>query len=141
MIAGVAKALAASANTMIAPESMPGIACGSTTRRSTVQCEAPSDIAAFSICGSSRCSAAHTDSTMKGTSTCASAITTPVSVNMNGIGEWMSPSLRRAWLMTPVSPPKSSAHPSVRATTEMSSGPRITSRKKPRQRGAMRLRI
>jgi hypothetical protein len=36
MIAGVANALAASANTMIAPDSMPGRICGSTMRRRMV---------------------------------------------------------------------------------------------------------
>ena len=64
MMAGVAKALAASAKTMMAPDRMPGMTCGSTMRRSTVKGPAPSATAAFSICGSSRCSAAHTASTM-----------------------------------------------------------------------------
>ena len=92
---------------------------------------APSEAAAFSICGSSRCSDAHTDSTMNGISTCASATTTPVSVNMNGIGAAITPSFISAWLTTPLLPPNSSAQPSVRATTEISSGPRITSRNSP----------
>jgi hypothetical protein len=37
MMAGVAKALAASANTIRPPDSTPGITCGSTMRASTVQ--------------------------------------------------------------------------------------------------------
>ena len=45
-----------------------------------------------------------------------------------------APSAISALLTTPVSPPNSSAQPSVRATTEISSGPRMTSRKMPRQR-------
>src|SRR2546421_6985344 len=65
MIAGVANALAASANTTMAPDRMPGITCGRTMRRSTVRPEAPSDTAAFSTCGSSRCSEAQTEITTK----------------------------------------------------------------------------
>ena len=43
-------------------------------------------------------------------------------------------------LISPVEP-SSSAHPSVRATTEISSGPRTITRKMPRHGGAMRLRM
>ena len=110
-------------------------------RRSTVKGPAPSDTAAFSICGSSRCSDAHTDSTMNGISTWASAITTPVSVNMNGSGAEIRPEHISALLTSPELPPNSSAQPSVRATTEISSGPRITSRKRPRHGLRMRLRM
>ena len=60
----MAKALAASAKTITAPERMPGMTCGSTMRRSTVKGPAPSATAAFSTCGSSRCSDAQTASTM-----------------------------------------------------------------------------
>ena len=60
----------------------------------------------------------------------------PVSVNMKGSGEPISPSDIRALLTRPLLPPNRSAQPSVRATTEISSGPRITSRKKPFQRRA-----
>ena len=49
---------------LMIPHVVLGIACGSTIRRSTVNGPAPSATAAFSICGSSRCSAAHTASTM-----------------------------------------------------------------------------
>ena len=45
-----------------------------------------------------------------------------------------------ALLMRPVEP-KSSAQPSVRATTEISSGPRMTSRKMPRHGVFMRFRM
>ena len=64
MIAGVAKALAARAKTMMAPDRMPGMTCGSTMRRRTVKGPAPSATAAFSIWGSRRCRAAHTAITM-----------------------------------------------------------------------------
>ena len=64
---------------------------------------APSEIAAFSICGSSRCSAAHTDSTMKGISTCASATTMPVSREHEGHRrEIRSPSDMSALFKIPV---------------------------------------
>src|SRR3569832_2825874 len=85
MMAGVANALAESENTMIAPDSTPGMICGMMMRRIVVIGPAPSDIAAFSICGSSRCSAAHTDSTMNGIMTCASVFFLPVSVYIKGI--------------------------------------------------------
>ena len=65
----------------------------------------------------------------------------PVSVNMNGIGAEIRPSDISALLTRPELPPNSSAQPSVRATTEISSGPRITSRKMPRHGLFMRLRI
>ena len=54
MIAGVAKALAASANTITEPDRMPGMICGSTTLRMTLNCEAPSENAACSTLLSSR---------------------------------------------------------------------------------------
>ena len=92
MIAGVAKALAASANTMTAPDRIPGTTWGRTTRRRTTNGDAPSEVAAFSICGSRRWSEAQTERIIKGTSTWVSAITTPVSLNMNSIGAFMSPS-------------------------------------------------
>ena len=88
-----------------------------------------------------RCRAAHTDSTMNGSSTWVSATTTPVSVNMNGIGAEISPRFISALLTTPLLPPNSSAQPSVRATTEINSGPRITSRNIPRQGARMRFRM
>lgn len=50
---------------------------GMTTRRITVNCVAPKDSAAASVDGLIRCSEAHTDITMKGTSTCVSAMATP----------------------------------------------------------------
>ena len=78
---------------------------------------------------------------MKGISTWVSATTTPVSVNMKGSGAEISPKLISALLTTPLEPPNSRAQPSVRATTEISSGPRITSRKMPRQGARMRFRM
>src|SRR5215510_5627442 len=141
MIAGVANALAANENTMMAPDSTPGRTCGSTMRRRIVAWPAPSEAAAFSTWGSSRCNAAHTARTMNGINTCVSATTTPVSVNMKGKGVEMMPRLMRALLMTPLKPPNSKAQPNVRATTEIKSGPSTTSRKMPRQGGRMRLRM
>jgi hypothetical protein len=134
MIAGVAKALAARANTITAPERMPGITCGSTTRCSTANGVAPSEIAAFSTCGSRRWSDAQTERIMKGTRTCVSAMMTPVSLNMNSTGVFRSPSETSPWFKIPVEP-SSSAQPNVRATTEMSSGPMTMRRKMPRQGG------
>src|SRR3546814_7010621 len=78
MMAGVAKALAAMANTMIEPDRMPGMICGTITRRSTVNWLAPNDSAAASVEGLIRCSDAHTEITMNGTSTWVSAMITPV---------------------------------------------------------------
>ena len=141
MMAGVAKALADSEKTMIAPDNTPGMICGRMMRRMIVNEPAPSDKAAFSICGSRRCSAVQTDSTMKGIITCASAMNMPVSVNMKGSGEPIKPSDIRSLLTRPLLPPNRSAQPSVRATTEISNGPRITSRKKLFQRPLMRLRM
>ena len=140
MIAGVAKALAASAKTMMEPDRMPGTICGSTTRRITVSGPAPSDSAAFSTCGSSRWSEAQTDSTMKGTSTWVSAMMTPVSVYMNSIGVEISPTAIRPWLTRPVET-NSSAQPSVRDTTEISSGPSTISRQSPRHGDFIRRRM
>ena len=60
-MAGVAKALAVSANTMIDPDRMPGIACGRVIRRSTVSFDAPSVQAASSDCGSIFCIEAQTE--------------------------------------------------------------------------------
>ena len=77
---GIAKALAERPNTIRLPDSMPGITCGSTTRRSVVKRDAPSDQAAASTHGSSFCSEVHTGITMKGSITCTSAMTMAVSV-------------------------------------------------------------
>ncbi len=65
----------------------------------------------------------------------------PVSVNMKGNGAEISPIETSALLTRPELPPNSSAQPSVRATTEISSGPRITSRKSPRHGLCMRFRM
>ncbi|MNW09395.1 hypothetical protein D3C71_2063790 [compost metagenome] len=77
---------------------------------------------------------------MKGTSTWVSAMMTPVSVYMNSIGVAISPTAISAVLMMPVEP-NSSAQPSVRDTTEISSGPRTISRHRPRQGDRMRRRM
>ena len=66
---------------------------------------------------------------------------TPVSVNMKGSGAEIRPSEVSALLTRPELPPNSSAQPKVRATTEISNGPRITSRKMPRHGLLIRLRI
>ena len=68
-------------------------------------------------------------------------MTMPASVNMKGSGEPINPSDIRSLLTRPLLPPNRSAQPSVRATTEISNGPRITSRKKLFQRPLMRLRM
>ena len=60
---------------------------------------------------------------------------------MKGSGAEISPRFISALLTTPLLPPNSSAQPSVRATTEISSGPRIASRNSPRQGARMRLRM
>ena len=133
MMAGVAKALAASANTINPPESTPGITCGKTMRRNTVGSPAPSDCAACSVAGSSFCSEVHTASTMKGTSTCTMAMTTPVKVNMILTGSLTRPVASSRLLMTPSLPSKM-AQPSVRITTEMSSGPSTITTDTARQR-------
>ncbi len=65
----------------------------------------------------------------------------PVSVNMKGNGVEMSPKDISALFTNPEWPPNSSAHPKVRATTEISRGPRITSRKRPRQGLFIRFRM
>src|ERR1700712_3871231 len=51
MIAGVAKALAAKVNTMMAPDKTPGSICGRFTRRNAASRDAPREVAAFSTCG------------------------------------------------------------------------------------------
>ena len=138
MMAGVAKALAASANTIKPPDSTPGITCGKTMRRNTVGKPAPSDCAACSVAGSSFCREVQTASTMKGTSTCTMAITTPVKVNIILTGSLTSPLASSRLLMTP-SFPSSMAQPRVRITTEMSSGPSTMTTDTARQRSDRRV--
>ncbi|WP_445262052.1 hypothetical protein [Pseudomonas sp. EL_65y_Pfl1_R83] len=58
-----------------------------------------------------------------------------------GIGALIAPSDISSLLTRPLLPPNRSAQPSVRATTEIRSGPRITSRKTLFQRPLMRLRM
>ena len=65
----------------------------------------------------------------------------PVSVNMKGSGAEMRPIDTSALFTSPELPPNSSAQPRVRATTEISSGPRMTSRKMPRHGLFMRFRM
>ncbi|MCY1522861.1 hypothetical protein D9M68_577370 [compost metagenome] len=137
MMAGVANELAAIANTMIAPDRMPGMTCGMTTRRITVNCVAPSDRAAASVDGLIRCSEAHTEMTMNGTRTCVSAMATPRLLYIRSTGVEISPMPISALLISPVEP-NSSAQPSVRTTTEISSGPSTTIRNSPFHGFAMR---
>src|SRR5450830_1771947 len=122
MMAGVAKALEASEKTINPPDKTPGITCGKTIRRNTVNSPAPSDSAACSVEASSFCNEAHTANTISGTSTCTKAITTPVKVNIILIGSLISPTASNSLLTTP-SLPSSTAHPSVLTTTETNSGP------------------
>lgn len=137
MMAGVAKELAAIANTMIEPDRMPGMTCGTITRRITVNWLAPSDSAAASVDGLIRCNDAHTAITMNGTSTCVSAMPTPRLLYIRSIGVDTRPMPISALLMRPVDP-NSSAQPSVRTTTEISSGPSTTIRNRPFHGLAMR---
>ena len=136
MIAGVANALAARANTITLPERMPGIASGTMTRRRTAARPAPSDTAARSTAGSMRCNEAQTEITTNGTSTCVSATMTPMLAYMNCTGSTM-PSSASPLLTRPVEP-NSSAQPSVRTTTDISSGPSTIIRNRPFQGFAMR---
>jgi len=112
---------------MIEPDSTPGMICGSTTRRNTRSGEPPSDSPAHSTCGSSFCSVAHTDITMNGTSTCVSAMIMPVIVKTRRIGSDVMCKACKALLSTPLLPSRI-CQPSVRTTTEISSGPSTISR-------------
>src|SRR5690606_29744815 len=132
MMAGVAKALADMANTMIEPDKIPGMTCGTMTRRMTVNWLAPSDRAAASVDGLMRCSDAQTAITMNGTITWVSAMMTPVLVYMRLAGPSARPTACRLWLIRPVEP-NSKAQPRVRTTTETSNGPRTTIRNMPFQ--------
>ena len=103
-------------------------------RRITVGRPAPSDSAACSVATSSFCSDAQTASTMNGTSTWTSATTTPVKVNIILTGSSIRPPPSSVLLSTP-SLPSSTAHPSVRTTTDISSGPSTMTIDTARQRG------
>ena len=122
------------------PERMPGSSCGSITRQNTLSGEAPSERPAFSTCGSSFCRLAQTEITMKGISTWVSAMATPVMLKSRRTGSLVMPRAISVLLISP-SLPKRMAQPSVRTTTEISSGPRMTIRKSARQGLLMRARI
>ncbi len=122
MSAGVANADADSAKTMIEPDSTPGMICGNTTRRNTLSGDPPSERPAHSTCGSSFCMLAQTDITMNGTSTCVSAMIMPVIVKTRRMGSLVTCSACSTLLSTPLLPSRI-CQPSVRTTTEMSSGP------------------
>lgn len=77
---------------------------------------------------------------MNGISTCVSAMTTPVIVNSSRTGSSVRPSACRPALMSPLLPMRM-AQPSVRTTTDTSSGPRMTTRKMPRHGAFMRDRM
>ncbi|MCY1225657.1 hypothetical protein D9M72_378600 [compost metagenome] len=139
-MAGVAKADADSAKTMMLPDRMPGRICGRITRRNTVNGAAPNAWPACSTCGSSFCSDAHTEITMNGIITCVSATMTPVCVKTSFSGASARPSHCSASLIRPLLPIRM-AQPSVRTTTEISSGPRMTIRNKPRHGLRMRARM
>ncbi len=116
---------------------MPGIIRGSTMRRMTVAWLAPREKAARSISGLPRCSAAQTATTMKGSKTCTSATVTPVRVYISENGSAAGATSSQIFASTPCGP-NTKAQPSVRITTAISIGARITSKKTPRQRGAIR---
>ncbi|MNY41960.1 hypothetical protein D3C86_1768110 [compost metagenome] len=122
---------------MIEPERMPGMICGRMIRRNTVRRDAPRDNPAHSTCRSRRCRVAHTAITMNGTSTWVRAMITPTWVNSIFTGCSVIPNACKASLIRPLLPSRI-AQPSVRTTTEISSGPSTTSRNIERQRGAMR---
>ncbi|KAG0922092.1 hypothetical protein G6F31_020050 [Rhizopus arrhizus] len=116
---------------------MPGMTCGTMTRRITVNWVAPKDNAAASVAGLIRCSDAHTEITMNGTSTCVSAMATPRLLYIRSTGVEISPMPIKALLISPVEP-NSSAQPRVRTTTEIKSGPSTTIRNSPFHGLAMR---
>ena len=70
---------------------------------------------------------AQTDITMKGTNTCVSAMIMPVIVKTRRMGSSMMCSDCSTLLSTPLLPSRI-CQPSVRTTTEISSGPSTTSR-------------
>ena len=116
---------------------MPGMTCGTTTRQTTVKGLAPSDTAAASVCGLTRCREAQTEITMNGTMTCVSAMPTPRLVYIRLTGADARPSAWSVLLIRPVEP-NSSAQPSVRTTTEIRSGPSTIIRNTPFQGLRMR---
>ena len=99
---GVAKAPTDSTKTSTDPETRPGSESGRMTWRNVATAPAPRLCEASSSATSTPWRTGRSDSTMKGSSTSASAMTTPTGVNRSWTGRLTSPVPTRAVFTTPV---------------------------------------